>query len=58
MFALALSGNEYLASGAKDGTIVVTNIVSGEALRYLEGGMTGITALAVTQLHRYIINVS
>ncbi len=55
--ALSLLGNEYLASGARDGKIVITNVVSGEALHFLQADTKAVSALAVTHLQRYDVNV-
>ena len=52
VFALALSGDRYLASGAKNGVILITNIISGEVMRSIQGHGRGITALATTDIQR------
>lgn len=53
VLALALSRDVYLASGARNGVTLVTNIVSGEVLQTLKGHTGSVTALAITEMEGY-----
>ena len=49
---LSLSNDTWLASGAKSGTTIITNIISGEVCRSFKDSDGTVTALATTQLER------
>ena len=53
VLALALSRDVYLASGARNGVTLITNIVSGEVLQTLKGHIGSVTALAITEMEGY-----
>ena len=52
VFSLALLDNLYLASGAKNGVILTSNITSGEILWTVKGHLGGVTAVAASRLQR------
>ena len=54
VLALALSRDVYLASGARNGVTLVTNIISGEVLQTLKGHAGSVTALSITEVEGYV----
>ena len=55
VLALALAEDLYLASGAKNGVTLITNIISGEVIHSLKGHSGSVTALTFTEIERYAL---
>lgn len=55
VLALALAEDLYLASGAKNGITLITNIISGEVLHTLKGHSGSVTALTITEMEGYAL---
>ena len=55
VLALALAEDLYLASGAKNGVTLITNIISGEVIHSLKGHSGSVTALTITEIERYAL---
>ena len=55
VLALALAEDLYLASGAKNGVTLITNIISGEVIHSLKGHSGSVTALTITEIERYTL---
>lgn len=55
MLSLVLHKDIFLASGAMNGTVHISNIVSGEVLHSLSSHSGGISALAVASIDRYVL---